>query len=386
MCFSSVAWHRDGGMNRSDIPSLHGVIVKKALLSPLVIALSTLTLVSCGSDDSNDSDTPKDENKALEIGQACTSDEECLSQYCDETKHCAEKSTVPPKKAIGESCTHSDECLSAYCDETKHCAEEVDVNVNKANGEECASADECQSGYCNNQNRCDDAPSANGKANGETCQTGAECASHYCSFEGLCSDKPNIHREVIALQDIPNGQNNTDGATCDPATFVEHCDGDVLVWCEQTKDKQYVVKTDACDEAHPSCVLTLLNGANHVMCVGSSDKCSASSKDEINCDHDDYGNEIDIHFECSQTEDGSYYYVYAGTRYCLGACTQKSCIEQTCDPDKGRFTCSEDGKYMLECDETPDGRYVYHSYACSQEGSDYLCQPLEDYDGWAMCM
>ena len=331
----------------------------KRYLIPFVLTLfAAQSFYACGSDDSG-----KDNEKSQPNGSACAMPEDCASGYCNANALCADK----PRENIanGDACSKSDECKSNYCNENSVCADKPRDNI--ANGDACSKSEECMSNYCNENSVCAEPPSNDG-ANGEACLSGASCTSGYCTTEGTCADKPVINTDHIALQDVPADQVNKAGEPCDPAKFVEHCNGNALVWCERDEKGNYTVHADTCDSDRPQCGLSLLNGSNHVVCYGSGDACSAGAKDDVYCDTDEYGYAISINYSCVQFEDGSYNYSYSGIKYCAGKCTKTSCVEETCDPLAGH-KCTEDGNNTLECFELNDGRYVYHSFNCSSDGT-----------------
>ena len=299
-------------------------------------------------------------------GMGCTNADECVSHYCNAQGLCADA-----PKANGEHCVKDDECISHYCNSEWTC-----VDVPKANGEQCAKDDECVSHYCNDSGKCADAL----KTNGGKCTSGTDCVSNYCDSDGKCADKPKPSSSVLDLQEVPDNQNNTDGASCDIKTFVEHCKDNRIVWCDVDADGKSVVKSDSCEGDYPTCSLTLLGGKNRALCIGNKSECTKGDKDDNYCETDKYGFAISQTYQCMQFEDGHYYYGYIGLKYCSGKCTKTKCVQETCDPTQGH-RCSDDGKYTMECNPLEDGTYIYKSFNCSDDGS--KCTVME---GWATCM
>lgn len=329
-----------------------------------LIACATFGVYGCGSDDKAPADNGNHQNENGNQNNAGNNDN-------DQTE----------LKNIGEPCADSKECKSQYCGESYRCEDAPEESSSKPNGALCNDAEECESGFCDKTHHCANETDEAGKANdGEPCEKGADCASGYCDSSATCAPKPVISTATLALSDIPETQVNTYEAPCDPATFVEHCNDNELVWCESDGKGAYFVKTDTCEDDRPTCALTLKNGRNYGVCVGDADKCSANAQDQIECDMDDAGYEIGVVYACSQYEDGSYYFGYEGIRYCSGKCTSKKCVETTCDPAAGH-ACSEDEKYTLECFQKDDGSYVYMSYDCDIDG--YVCTVMEK---WATCI
>ncbi|MBQ9817925.1 MAG: hypothetical protein IJM59_10755, partial [Proteobacteria bacterium] len=312
-------------------------------------------------------------------GESCKIADDCVSNYCNPQGKCDDKPVEPQKKANGESCKIADDCVSNYCNPQGKCDDKPVEPQKKANGESCKKADECVSNYCNPQGKCDDEPvEPQKKANGQKCSTGKDCTSNYCNSEGKCADQP-VHTDgALSLTKVPEEQNNTEGATCDRNTFVEHCDGLKVISCE-TNDNKTIVEAEECEEGY-TCALSLLDGKNRVMCIDSKSTCKKGTKDDIACDLDKYGFEMSVTYKCLQFEDGNYYFAFAGLEYCSGLCTSKGCSQVSCDPSKGH-TCSEDGKATMECEETESGKYIYKSYNCSAEGAECAV-----YEGWATCM
>ena len=308
-------------------------------------------------------------------GESCKKADECKSNYCNAKGLCDDEPSEPAKKANGESCKKDDECESNYCNAKGQCA---DASAKKANGESCKKADECESNYCNAKGQCAELSiTADKQPNGKKCSTGKLCISNYCNTEGKCADQPVKTDGVLSLIEVPEEQNNKEGADCDRKTFVEHCDGTKVVSCENNDDKT-IVEAESCAEGY-HCALSLLDGKNRVMCIDSKSSCSKGTKDDITCDVDQYGYEMSATYKCLQFEDGLYYYAFTGLQYCSGRCTSKGCSQETCNPADDQ-KCSADGKTTMECDEIEPGKYIYKSYNCSAENTHCAI-----YEGWATC-
>ena len=146
-----------------------------------------------------------DFGRALDIGVACSADDECASGYCRDEVCCDSACDSPcrgcsvsgsegtcgqlPKGAAGQpscapylcdgqdeacpsSCITNDDCADeAVCDESSECAPPL------AAGSSCTRADQCASGQCIN--------GVCGLDEGDLCTSADECVSGYC-LDGLC--------------------------------------------------------------------------------------------------------------------------------------------------------------------------------------------------------
>ena len=378
-------------------------------IAPILFSLALLS--GCGSDDKTITEDPQPQPSAAKLpnGEDCTTADNCKSGYCNENGKCANV-PAPAPKANGAACTNASECASHYCGADNTCADKPSDPVPAQNGARCTKASDCASGYCGDDNTCADKPAqqtpfpngadckypsecASGfcdagkcatkvvapKPNGRVCKSGTDCASGYCNSDGLCADKPQQSSDVLDIQQIPDDQNNADGASCDPATFVEHCNGNHIVYCERDAKGNATVHSDDCTDDAPVCMLTLMDGRNRSLCIDSEKDCKKGAAADTYCTTDDDGYEIRHSYECQQFADGKYYYAYMGYKYCSGKCTQKKCETIACDPANGN-KCPEDGKYTLECDKAPDGSYVYKAFSCTEEGLSCI-----EYEGWTTC-
>ena len=168
-----------------------------------------------------------------------------------------------------------------------------------------------------------------------------------------------IDPEFVAdenLFEVPAGQNNTEGAPCDPETFVEFCDGNSVVYCEEEEiydDEGETVGYDSyvekyeCEEEEPVCLTYLRNdeGKKHNWAACFS-RCETIGKDS-ECSTDEDGFDFwYIEYVCKQTSKGKLLF-YSEYLPCNSACSEngKTCKMEKCDPETYEATCDEDGVF-----------------------------------------
>ena len=169
-----------------------------------------------------------------------------------------------------------------------------------------------------------------------------------------------IDPEFVAdenLFEVPADQNNTEGASCDPQTFVEFCDGNAYVYCSEQYNEDdeliYIVEKYECDdEESPICFTYRRNDEgwehNWAACFSSCETIGKGS-------------------ECTSEDDGFYFWYYESTCKqtskgkllffgeaipCNSACSEdgKTCEMKECNPETDAATCDENG-VLHYCDE-----------------------------------
>ncbi|MBP5406643.1 hypothetical protein J6Z19_05785 [bacterium] len=158
------------------------------------------------------------------------------------------------------------------------------------------------------------------------------------------------------LFEVPADQNNTEGALCDPQTFVEFCDGNAYVYCSEQYENDEITniveKYECDDEESPVCFTYRRNdeGWEHNWAACFS-RCETIGKGS----------------ECTSEDDGFYFWYYESTckqtskgkllffgEYipCNSACSEdgKTCEIKECNPETDAPTCDENG-VLHYCDE-----------------------------------
>ena len=372
-CISAMAALLVAGCGNESVKHHHPSIESLKANGEACISFSECQSNYCNTDNICDDDPvlPKPN------GEACTDKLECQSNYCNDNGLCDDKPAQ--LKPNGQACESGSECVSGYCSDSNLC-DDKPAQL-KPNGQACESGSECVSGYCSDSNLCDDKP-VQLKPNGQACESGSECVSGYCNADGNCDNKPAPPVSELDLQEVPEDQNNTTGAECDPDTFVQHCSGNTAVWCEVNSKNTPVVKSDVCGDEHPTCSLTLINGKNYAVCLGDDLACSKGDKEEADCTTDMYGYELRRAYTCQQHADGNYYLTYHED-YCSGLCSTKGCKTESCDPNLSK--CGDDGgNYTLECDVISPGKYIYKTQNCTVDYA--TCATVkEGAKTWAYC-
>ena len=154
---------------------------------------------------------------------------------------------------------------------------------------------------------------------------------------------------------VPAGQNNTNGAACNPDTFVQFCDGNNAVFCYAN-----VVMVDACSS---SCIVTYSNDKlNYADCsdyYSATDNCTKEGEVSYECGVDEDGLLGQSEYHCQKWSDGVMRKYAAYGDYCTectdaaGGCVQKSCTgsDATCSDDLASGSMCYDGMLLTAfCD------------------------------------
>lgn len=166
----------------------------------------------------------------------------------------------------------------------------------------------------------------------------------------------NTDPEFVAdenLFEVPAGQDNTDGAPCDPETFVEFCDSNTVVYCEEEEiyddegepaGYNYFVSKYECEEDDPVCLTYRRNDKgwehNWAACFSS---CETIGKDSECIDEDNFDFWY-TEYVCKQTSKGKLLF-YGEYIPCNSVCSEdgKTCKMEKCDPETDAPTCDENG-------------------------------------------
>ena len=192
-----------------------------------------------------------------------------------------------------------------------------------------------------------------------------------------CFDDPYAVDEDLA--EVPADQDNTKGASCDPDTFVEFCDGNIYVHCESTEfEPDWFVSRTECDGKFPICLTQAFGGDEPFNSAG----CYASCDDENVgdgeiCRTTDSGYTFELQkYRCIETSKGKLKFL-DGSEPCNSACSKdgRSCEIKECDPEKDKAYCDENG-VLHECVGWSDTEMASF---CNANGSDMVCEYIE-YD------
>lgn len=250
--------------------------MKKFAWMIAILGLCAGSMVACGGDDEKDA-----EKKAN--GEACEAATDCISNYCNEDKICADApANDTDKKANGEACEAATDCKSNYCSsEDKICADDPALEIpecedngdceNHTEGKLVCNVDAGVCVECLADNKEDDA--CDGSKPGpicvenvcSKCTDNAQCGENQecdldsgkcvaadgtCLEDKDCKDpaKPYCGDNYTCTNVAPSTPSNCDecdgvcvgGTTCVPtvnvddscdATFVTRCDGlkDILI-------------------------------------------------------------------------------------------------------------------------------------------------------------
>ena len=235
---------------------------------------------------------------------------------------------------------------------------------NTAKTETCAECDDdgvtCKTETCtpscsgNVVTTCD----ANGDAREAPCLPGCNDDGVTCKTE---VHDDNIDKDILP---VPEGQKNDATEICDPATFVDHCDGNTQIYCamNSTYGVYQVSHSDCLNDT--VCVVTLETNmagsrVNYTNCLEACDQNVGTVK--VECDIDTYdSSEILVTKTCVNSSKGKLW--NDRIEHCAGECSQNACAEKdkACEGEEDR--CGEDGN-IVAC---MDG--IVHYTSCTREG------------------
>ncbi|MCL2325836.1 MAG: hypothetical protein FWC40_04975 [Proteobacteria bacterium] len=154
------------------------------------------------------------------------------------------------------------------------------------------------------------------------------------------------------------------GARCDEDKFVEICDGNKAIYCDEGVVAAYDCKSDAC---------VRFESVNFANCALSSLECATPGAKTKACDKDEgYTDLYDM--ECHVASDGKHYLVDMDMLPCASECTSDtSCDVQKCSEATYEELCAGDVAFYCS-----DGYVVRRD--CEVEGLSCLLD-----DGIAGC-
>ncbi len=207
----------------------------------------------------------------------------------------------------------------------------------------------------------------------DTAAKTAECAAAGKDFDAAtCSCKDKSPTE-FKVNEVPATQNSTIGAACNPDTFVEHCNGNNVLFCDYADEdatSPTVVNWDCAEGNEPyTCAITLDDrGMNYAECVSKTteDVCSDEDLGAVDkvCSHDYDAYEIEEEFLCAQFNDGKNHWFWIGDSYCSDICSpEKGCTQTRCSGES--YVCDANNTYVKECSEFEDGNYYYTIWNCA---------------------
>jgi hypothetical protein len=175
------------------------------------------------------------------LGAACQYNIDCNSGSCDfMTLVCV------VAKANGEKCGFNRECLSQYCDTDKNCADKKDTTIN------CNIDEECKSGWCD-ANGC-----ADKQADGSECTVDIGCLNGACLMgkcappngeNGPCQNDAHCTNGLYCHQGICVKRLNN-GARCTPGAHRSCASGACRIMV-QTAGTCLPLSDDGCARATP---------------------------------------------------------------------------------------------------------------------------------------
>ena len=179
------------------------------------------------------------------------------------------------------------------------------------------------------------------------------------------------------LIEVPASQNNTEDADCDEDSFVEHCDGNVVVFCFNEK----VLRSD-CAEVQKTCFNQVKEDSkkvrrNYVNCLAT---CTTENVKSKVCSYDDIDySDILQEMVCVKTSKGLFNMKTDNYDYCGDVCKNDTCkINQPCGDYDDFGVCDGSIGYFCDDDASEENK-VLHVLNCS--GS----KCVEDEDDTIYC-
>jgi len=172
--------------------------------------------------------------------------------------------------------------------------------------------------------------------------------------------------------EVPDDQDNTVGAPCDPKTFVELCDGNAYVDCTEDwvdeENMAYIVHRTECGEEAPVCFVSKHKNEeehreyNWAACYASCEN-DDTGKSKSCASYDDGYTFLLEEYECVETSKGKLQFS-GPVKPCDSGCSAdgKTCETKECDPSKDKPYCDENG-VLHECSEWEEGNYQ-EAYFC----------------------
>jgi len=343
----------------------------------------------------------------------CDSDDSSPSTQCGDNGHAVKVLTVSLVNGVVDEndthergyCLESERCVYLYKledgklveDKTSACSavgqskllcngETVYALTDAKNcgscGNVCADGRSCIQGVCesacvsgskrcsgNNLEVCD----GNDWNVSKVCENG--CSNNDCNAKTDSGSGDDEDSTTVEVTPVPESQDNTKGASCKRANFVEHCSGNDLVFCSLGK-----VTYDSCSDyddsnATYSCAVARKNGANYVDCVAQNgtDSCSKANASSNYCDVDDANSYESMQYQiCLRFNDGKLHKVNDDFEYCGNLCDE-GCKEQAyCDAS---YTDYCEGNVAYICEVLQEKYYAKRcANSCKEEYNKVVCK------------
>ncbi len=309
-----------------------------------------------------------DENETHEKGY-CLESERCVYLYkLEDGKLVEDKSSAC--SAVGQSkLVCNGETVYALTD-AKNCG---------SCGNACPTGKSCIQGVCEmlctpNEKRC-----SGNKV--EICDGNDWNVSQVCDYgcsNKACNSAPDPEPDdepTIKIDPVPESQNNSVDATCKRASFVEHCNGNNIVYCSAGK-----VVYDNCgsyDDSNASykCAVARKDGVNYADCVAEndSDSCSKANATYDYCTVDEeHSYETKQYQVCMRFNDGKLHKVNDDYDYCGNLCDE-GCVEQKyCDLSYSDYC---EGNVAYICEAFQEKYYAKRcANSCEEKGGSVVCK------------
>ena len=175
----------------------------------------------------------------------------------------------------------------------------------------------------------------------------------------------------ITINEIPEGQDITEGNSCKVVNFVDTCNGTSIVYCKIGK-----VRYEDCALSGQKCAIALNeDGTNYADCIATddSDICTVENKITSACEKDyDNGYEVSQGYKCRRFNDGKLHLGYADSNYCGNLCADGCSTPAKCD---GSTIDKCVGNVAYICDLYREEIYVKQcDNACTVTGNTAVCK------------
>ncbi len=168
--------------------------------------------------------------------------------------------------------------------------------------------------------------------------------------------------QKITINAVPSTQDSTAGSNCKRASFVEHCNGNSIVYCDSGKVaydncSNYTDKTDSY-----KCRVALKDDSNYADCVAEhdTDSCTVELKSSNYCDKDTNKYETLQYQVCLRFDDGKLHRVNDSFKYCGSLCSEGCKAQEYCDASYAD-KCSGNIAYI--CEALQEKYYAVHCAA-----------------------
>ena len=346
------------------------MILEKSMNSKLwkIVALSVLAagISACDEPETN-SCTPECINATTAV--VCNAEglpeAQTCAQGCNMATGACNPENVIPNPPAGAQCTH----LGTMCvnNDLVTCANGVITDsVPCPNG--------CANNMCNSGSNPGDNPSDNPsdkKCTANSCKDGNTLL--VCNADGTTKDQACAYGcENGACKPAGDVDDTPIGGDCNPDTYVERCDGEVVMWCNEG-----VVEGMDCapyaSEGYACNTFTLPSGSSYANCVNADVLCDTVGEEDQYCtEYSNYGNITFTDVCVKSNTDNKNYWVNIDLEQCL-----------TSDGQPGGY-CDATGSACSDSD-------TQESYDCTAEdcGDGMTCGEAcldAGYDNQAWCV